>query len=74
MASMHKLFVELFPYRHKLAMFVEEMLSIVEQDKHRSISASQAQAAPLLGVTPNTWARWERGDLQPHLARTHQLR
>src|SRR5215207_2472569 len=35
---------------------------------------TQAQAAQLLGVTPNTWARWERGDLQLHPARTHQLR
>jgi hypothetical protein len=30
--------------------------------------------AELLGVTPNTWARWERSELQLHPARTHQLR
>jgi hypothetical protein len=30
--------------------------------------------AELLGVTPNTWARWERGELQLHPARAHQLR
>jgi hypothetical protein len=29
--------------------------------------------AELLGVTPNTWARWERGELQLHPARVHQL-
>jgi transcriptional regulator with XRE-family HTH domain len=35
---------------------------------------TQAEAAQLLGVTPNTWARWERGELQLHPARTHQVR
>jgi hypothetical protein len=25
-------------------------------------------------VTPNTWARWERGELQFHRARAEQLR
>ncbi|HLZ24715.1 MAG TPA: helix-turn-helix domain-containing protein [Ktedonobacterales bacterium] len=35
---------------------------------------TQADAAELLGVTPNTWARWERGELQLHPARAHQLR
>jgi transcriptional regulator with XRE-family HTH domain len=34
---------------------------------------TQAEAAELLGVTPNTWARWERGELQQHPARAHQL-
>ncbi len=34
---------------------------------------TQAEAAELLGVTPNTWARWERGELQLHPARAHQL-
>jgi DNA-binding transcriptional MerR regulator len=35
---------------------------------------TQAEAAQLLGVTANTWARWERGGLQLHPARGHQLR
>jgi transcriptional regulator with XRE-family HTH domain len=35
---------------------------------------TQAEAAELVGVTPNTWARWERGELQLHPARAHQLR
>ena len=35
---------------------------------------TQAEVAELLGITPNTWARWERGELQLHPARTHQLR
>ena len=34
---------------------------------------TQAEAAELLGVTPNTWARWERGELQVHPARAQQL-
>ena len=34
---------------------------------------TQAEAAELLGVTPNTWARWERGELQLHPARAQQL-
>jgi transcriptional regulator with XRE-family HTH domain len=44
-------------------------------DLRRSLGAlTQAEAAQLLGVTPNTWARWERRDLHLHPARTHQLR
>ena len=35
---------------------------------------TQAEVARLLGVTANTWARWERGDMQLHPARAHQLR
>jgi DNA-binding transcriptional regulator YiaG len=35
---------------------------------------TQAEVAQLLGVTPNTWARWERGELQLHPARRHQLK
>ena len=35
---------------------------------------TQAEMAELLGVTANTWARWERGELQLHPARAHQLR
>jgi transcriptional regulator with XRE-family HTH domain len=43
-------------------------------DLRRALGAlTQAEAAQLLGVTPNTWARWERGELQLHPARAHQL-
>ncbi len=42
MVRVNKLFVELPPGRHKVALFIEEMFSIVEQEKHRSIGASQA--------------------------------
>jgi transcriptional regulator with XRE-family HTH domain len=43
-------------------------------DLRRSLGAlTQAQAAELLQVTPNSWARWERGELQLHPARAHQL-
>jgi hypothetical protein len=34
---------------------------------------TQADAAQLLQVTSNTWARWERGDLHLHPARRQQL-
>jgi transcriptional regulator with XRE-family HTH domain len=34
---------------------------------------TQAEAAQLLGVTANTWARWERGELRLHPARAQQL-
>jgi hypothetical protein len=43
-------------------------------DLRRALGArTQAEAAQLLGVTPNTWARWERGALQLHPARAQQL-
>jgi transcriptional regulator with XRE-family HTH domain len=43
-------------------------------DLRRSLGAlTQAEAAQLLEVTPNTWARWERGELQLHPARSQQL-
>jgi transcriptional regulator with XRE-family HTH domain len=34
---------------------------------------TQAEAAQLLHVTANTWSRWERGDMQLHPDRAHQL-
>ena len=44
-------------------------------DLRRAVGAlTQAEAAHLLGVAPNTWARWERGELQLHPTRAHQLR
>jgi transcriptional regulator with XRE-family HTH domain len=40
----------------------------------RSVGAlTQVEAAQLLGVTANTWARWERGELHLHPARVQQL-
>jgi len=44
-------------------------------DLRRALGArTQAEVAQLLGVTPNTWARWERGELQLHPARRRQVR
>jgi transcriptional regulator with XRE-family HTH domain len=34
---------------------------------------TQAQAAAQLGVTENTWARWERGEMQIHPARLRDI-
>jgi DNA-binding transcriptional regulator YiaG len=33
----------------------------------------QWEAAELVGVTENTWARWERGELGVHPARVRDL-
>lgn len=30
-----------------------------------SLKLTQVQAARLIGVTANTWARWERGEVTP---------
>jgi len=35
---------------------------------------TQAQAAEKAGVTENTWARWERGEMAVHPARVAFLR
>jgi transcriptional regulator with XRE-family HTH domain len=44
-------------------------------DLRRALGAlTQAEAAQLLGVTANSWARWERGALQLHPLRAEQLR
>ena len=29
------------------------------------LGLTQAEAARLVGVAPNTWARWERGEMAP---------
>ena len=44
-------------------------------DLRRSLGAlTQTEAARLLEVTPNTWSRWERGELHLHPTRARQLR
>jgi transcriptional regulator with XRE-family HTH domain len=44
-------------------------------DLRRALGAlTQAEAAQVLEVTPNTWARWERGTLRLHPERARQLR
>ena len=40
----------------------------------RSLGLTQRQAALLLEVALNTWARWERGELGLHPERARQLR
>jgi transcriptional regulator with XRE-family HTH domain len=40
----------------------------------RSVGLTQREAALLLEVTLNTWARWERGELGVHRERARQLR
>jgi transcriptional regulator with XRE-family HTH domain len=40
----------------------------------RSLCLTQREAALLLAVALNTWARWERGELGVHPERARQLR
>src|SRR6266853_6834114 len=40
----------------------------------QSLGLTQREAALLLEVTRNTWARWERGELGVHPERARQLR
>jgi transcriptional regulator with XRE-family HTH domain len=55
------------------ALFSGSELDLV--DLRRALGdRTQAEAAELLSVTANTWARWERGELQIHPARARQLR
>lgn len=35
---------------------------------------TQTQAAAKVGVSMNTWARWERGEVTPHALRERELR
>ena len=37
------------------------------------LGLTQSQAAARVGVTENTWARWERGEMQVHPARLRDL-
>jgi uncharacterized protein DUF1870 len=43
-------------------------------DLRRSMGMTQREAALLLEVALNTWARWERGELGVHPERARQLR
>jgi transcriptional regulator with XRE-family HTH domain len=47
-------------------------LDVAEQ--RRSLGLTQRDAALLLEVALNTWARWERGELGMHPERARQLR
>jgi DNA-binding XRE family transcriptional regulator len=40
----------------------------------RSLGHTQREAALLMGVSLNTWARWERGELGLHPERARQVR
>jgi transcriptional regulator with XRE-family HTH domain len=58
---------------YSLVKASDSELDLVEL--RRALGAlTQVEAAHLLGVTANTWARWERGELHLHPARAHQLR
>jgi transcriptional regulator with XRE-family HTH domain len=39
----------------------------------RTAGLTQAEAAGLLGVSPNTWARWERGERRPDVDRLEEI-
>jgi transcriptional regulator with XRE-family HTH domain len=43
-------------------------------DLRQSLGLTQREAALLLEVTVNTWARWERGELGVHPERARQVR
>lgn len=38
-----------------------------------ALRLTQREAAAKVGVAPNTWARWERGELAPHPLREPML-
>ena len=45
------------------------------RELRRLLDLTQDEAAELVGVTRNTWARWERGEIDPHpLMRAHLAR
>ena len=43
-------------------------------DLRQSLGLTRREAALLLEVTANTWARWERGELGVHPERARQVR
>jgi transcriptional regulator with XRE-family HTH domain len=58
-------------------MMVQGARRVVEPTQLRRIRDlmrwTQAQAADKAGVTENTWARWERGEMAVHPARVALL-
>jgi transcriptional regulator with XRE-family HTH domain len=50
-------------------MIVPELVEL-----RQSLGLTQREAALLLEVTVNTWARWERGELGIHPERARQVR
>ena len=43
------------------------------RDLRDYVAATQAMLADALGVSPNTWARWERGEVIPTAAHRGHL-
>lgn len=57
---------------YKASVERRQTLDLVEL--RRSLGLTQREAALLLEVTLNTWARWERSELGLHPERARQLR
>jgi len=57
---------------YRAALAQTESMDLVEL--RRSLGLTQREAALLLEVALNTWARWERGELGLHPERARQLR
>src|SRR5712691_1834673 len=55
--------------RGSMRMLVPDLVEL-----RQSLGLTQREAALLLEVTLNTWARWERGELGVHPERARQLR
>jgi DNA-binding transcriptional regulator YiaG len=52
----------LLPRRSSPQPLTSEEVRLIRQ----TLGATQAQAAAMVGVQRNTWARWERGERMPH--------
>jgi transcriptional regulator with XRE-family HTH domain len=55
--------------RGAMRMLVPDLVEL-----RHSLGLTQREAARLLEVTVNTWARWERGELGVHPERARQVR
>ncbi len=55
--------------RGSMRMLVPDLVEL-----RQSLGLTQREAALLLEVTVNTWARWERGELGVHPERARQVR
>ena len=55
--------------RGSMRMLVPDLVEV-----RQSLGLTQREAALLLEVTVNTWARWERGELGVHPERARQVR